>query len=98
MVGMNCDNCSNTVGYLCYTTYEYFSFSFKCNCGSKGSFELGEKSVSNIKLGNNLLLIRNRLCCSFDQAPLFSVVDKNLKEYSYEVQCNKCFSNYLKSE
>jgi hypothetical protein len=95
---MYCDNCSKTIGYLCYTTYDYFRFSFTCTCDCRGSFELGEKSGSKIIVGNDLLLKGKRLCCSFDEAPLFSVVDNNLKEYSFEVVCNKCFRNYLKGE
>lgn len=91
---MYCDKCNKTVGYLCYTTYQYFSFTFTCNCGNKGSFELGEKLMSGTQIGKKLLLNKNRLCCCIDNAPLFSIVNKNLKEYSYEVICNKCLNTY----
>ena len=91
---MYCDCCNNTVGYLCYTTYQYFYFSFNCNCGNKGSFELGEKPTSGIGFDEKILLKKNRLCCAIDQAPLFSIVDKNLNSYTYEVICNKCLNSY----
>ncbi|WZL72302.1 hypothetical protein QBE52_14570 [Clostridiaceae bacterium 35-E11] len=93
---MYCNNCNKTVGYLCYTTYLYFRFSFICNCGSKGSFELGKMLVSDLSSEEDLVLNKNRLCCAIDGAPLFSIVEKNIKEYSYEVVCNKCFTRYLK--
>lgn len=93
---MYCNRCNNTVGYLCYTTYQYFYFSFTCNCGNEGSFELGNKIKREEKTENDLLIKRNRLCCAIDEAPLFSIVKKNLINYNYEITCKKCLSTYIK--
>lgn len=95
---MYCNKCNNTVGYLCYTTYQYYKFKFTCTCGNVGIFELGERVVSTQEGEKKALLLhKNRLCCPNDDSPLFSVVGKNLRRYDYEVICKKCISCY-KSE
>lgn len=88
---MYCEECNNTIGYLCYTTYTYFKFVFTCNCGSKGKVVLGEKKKDVISSEDDKLITkRNRLCCPHDESPLFTVVSKNLSNYEFEVVCNKC--------
>jgi len=37
---------------------------------------------------------KGRLCCPVDQAPLFSIVDRNLEKYEYRVVCNSCLNEY----
>lgn len=92
---MYCNACNSTVGYLCYSSYCYFYFSFTCNCGNQGSFELGIKPESVINNGKDLLLNKHRFCCAIDQARLFSVVDKHIKAYQCEVVCNNCLNIYV---
>lgn len=74
---------------LCYTTYQYFKFKFNCNCGSKGSLEIGQKPLS-FKKGGRLLDEKGRLCCPNDRSPLFSIVEKHIKSNDFEVVCKKC--------
>jgi len=93
---MYCDKCNNTIGYLCYTTYQYFKFKFECNCGNVGLFELGRNEGQAKEVEENLIKRKNRLCCPIDDSPLFSVVEKNLKEFSYEIVCNTCLGLYKK--
>lgn len=92
---MYCDTCGNVIGYLCYSTYDYFKFNFTCGCGEYGSFELGEdKSAASGRDKDQLVLKKGRLCCPNDQAPLFSIVEKNLKGYDYKVVCTDCSSRF----
>jgi len=92
---MYCNSCNSTVGYLCYSTYDYYYFSFVCNCGEHGSFELGEdKYPENPINPKEMIIKKGRLCCPHDQAPLFSIVEKNLKEYDYQVVCKDCSSRF----
>lgn len=94
---MYCDQCNKTVGYLCYSTYQKFLFNFECSCGNIGSFELGYESDLPVKESDtDLKKIKNRLCCPNDDAPLFTVVDKNIKNVTYQIVCNKCMTEYKK--
>jgi hypothetical protein len=96
-----CDNCNKTVAYLCYVTYQYFRFSFACNCGSKGSVEnsYGELDLSKLQIGELERSEANkRFCCSKDKSALFSPVPKNLKSYEAEVVCKECGIRYVMSE
>ena len=96
-----CIACNKTVAYLCYVTYTYFKFSFRCSCGCEGYAEnsygipdLGElPSGELVKSGAN-----NRLCCAEDGSPLFSAVPKNLRSYSAEVVCKACGTYYKITE
>jgi len=90
-----CDKCNKTVGYLCYTTYQSFKYNFECKCGNLGSFALSYDTDNNIEKSiKELKLKKNRLCCPNDEAPLFTIVEKNIKNYSYEVCCNKCYNKF----
>jgi len=86
-----CDKCDKTVGYLCYSTYQSFSFEFLCKCGNSGSFNLEYSTNKEIRKSEiPLQIIKNRLCCPNDDAPLFSVVKKHIESCSYSISCNKC--------
>ncbi len=90
-----CDKCNNTVGYLCYSTYQSFHLDFLCHCGNSGVFHLTYNTDpkitdSPIKLKKN----KNRLCCPNDNAPLFTIVEKHIKDFSYSVCCNKCYTRF----
>lgn len=93
-----CDSCYRTVGYLCYSNYYYYKLVFICDCGNNGVIELEdeEKQESN-KSDKDLIVIKNRLCCPNDNSPLFSIVGKNVKSYSWELICNKCNSYFQNS-
>ena len=28
-----CDYCGQNIGYLCYVTYDHFTFDYQCHCG-----------------------------------------------------------------
>ncbi len=92
---MYCDKCNKTVGYLCYSTYQDFQFDFVCKCGNKGSFRLSYKAAEKILQSNKeLKLNKNRLCCSNDNSPLFTIVDKNIEKVNYSIICKKCLTHY----
>ena len=93
---MYCDSCNKTVGYLCYTTYDYFQFKFVCNCGNRGSFELGVKPAKLKLFDKALRLKKSRLVCPNDQSPLFSIVDKNVSKCSFQVVCKSCSYSFNK--
>jgi hypothetical protein len=90
-----CNKCNKTVGYLCYTTYQSFQYNFNCKCGNFGSFDLEYDTNKKIeKSTKELKLKKNRLCCPNDEAPLFTIVEKNIEDYSYSVCCNKCYNEF----
>ncbi len=90
-----CDQCNKTVGYLCYSTYQNFHFDFKCKCENQGSFDLKYETDKKVKRSSNpLLKKKNRLCCPEDESPLFSVVDKNIYQFSYDIICKTCLTSY----
>ncbi len=94
---MYCDKCNKTVGYLVYSTYQYFKLDFECKCGNRGFVRLEYKTDKEIKnLNTELLLMKNRLCCPIDKVSLFSIVKKNINNYSYFVTCNKCLNKFEK--
>lgn len=89
-----CTGCSKTVAYLCYVTYDSFSFEYECQCGSEGSvtieFEHGFMKQENTPLET----VKHRLCCPKDKSPLVTFVDKNLKSYSYSIGCKECQTEF----
>lgn len=93
-----CDNCNNTVAYLCYVTYRYFRFSFTCACGSEGWVEnrFDDVDLRALEIGKLVQSPANkRYCCEHDESALFSPVLKNLKGYEAEVVCKKCDTRYI---
>jgi hypothetical protein len=92
---MYCNKCDKTVGYLCYSTYQDFEFDFVCKCGNKGSFRLKYQTENGLTKSNiELKTIKSRLCCSNDDSPLFTIVDKNIEQVNYKVTCKKCSTTY----
>jgi hypothetical protein len=92
---MYCDRCEKTIGYLCYTTYRYFRFEFICKCGNHGSFRIGTTPHEMVKANDELIKVKNRLCCKKDKAPLFTIVAKNIVSCDYDVVCNRCNTRYI---
>ncbi len=96
---MYCDKCNENIGYLCYSTYDSLELKYKCNCGSQGSALL---DFEDSKIGKNskdeLVILKNRLCCPKDKEPLITILDKKVESYEMEITCKSCESIYKKSE
>ena len=90
-----CTTCNKTVAYLCYVTYNSFEFDYSCNCGSHGAVSIQFEHDPPVKSSKALILVKNRLCCPKDNAPLFSVIEKNIKTYSIRVVCSACNTEYI---
>lgn len=90
-----CDGCHQTIGYLCYVTYDYFQLSYTCKCGNCGSAYLDFDDTATAKASNQLLItVKNRLCCPKDNSPLITILTKNLADYQYDIVCKACHSRY----
>ncbi|TCO69000.1 hypothetical protein [Marinisporobacter balticus] len=92
---MYCNQCDNTIGYLCYSTYQTFEFKSKCSCGNVAKFKLGYFEDEYKNSCKDLKLVKNRYCCPHDDSPLFSVVNKNIESYYCKVVCNECNTSYI---
>ena len=94
---MYCDKCNENIGYLCYSTYDRLELKYKCNCGSIGSALLNfEDSKKGKNCNNELVVIKNRLCCPKDNEPLITILDKKVASYEMEITCKACESIYKK--
>ncbi len=94
-----CESCNKTIGYLCYVTYDKFELSYECKCGRCGSMHIAfDDDVSARLSENKLVIVKNRLCCPSDQSPLFTLLDKNLESYKYEVVCKACNTKYMEEK
>lgn len=92
---MYCTNCNKNIGYLCYVTYDQLKLDYECNCGSHGSMVLNfVDSKEGTKSDSELITIKNRLCCPADEAPLITILDKNVKHYHFEITCKGCSKIY----
>lgn len=92
---MYCEGCQKTIGYLCYVTYDHFSFAYKCKCGASGNMKIAFEKEEQAPLSDNkLIILKNRLCCPKDESPLFTVLEKNLEFYNYKIECIKCKTKY----
>lgn len=90
-----CAACGENIGNLCYVTYDNFRFSYECNCGAHGAMHLAFEDTEALPVSEKpLILIRNRLCCPSDSTPLFTVLQKKLRRYAYEVVCTECKQKY----
>lgn len=91
------DNCNENIGYLCYSTYDRLELKYKCNCGSKGSVLLDFLDSNTGKMSaDELVIIKNRLCCPKDNEPLITILDKKITSYEIEITCKSCLSIYKK--
>ena len=96
---MYCDKCNENIGYLCYATYDKLELKYKCNCGSQGSAILDfEDSKIEQECSDELITIKNRLCCAKDNEPLITILDKKLENYNLEITCKACNNIYKKSK
>ena len=94
---MYCDKCNENIGYLCYSTYDRLELKYQCNCGSSGSAILDfEDSEIGKNCKDELVIIKNRLCCPKDSEPLITVLDKKVSSYEMKITCKSCENIYKK--
>lgn len=94
---MYCDKCNENIGYLCYSTYDRLELQYKCNCGSNGGVILDFEDSSVGKACNDeLIVIKNRLCCPKDHQPLITILDKKVDSYEMKITCKSCENVYEK--
>ncbi|MGX8128243.1 hypothetical protein ACWTV9_18440 [Clostridioides difficile] len=94
-----CDQCGENIGYLCYVTYDNFKLFYQCKCGGQGQMQIAFGDIENAKASDNQLIpIKNRLCCPSDQSPLFTILDKKFMSYRYEIDCVSCKTKYLEEK
>lgn len=92
-----CTACENNIGYLCYVTYDKFQLNYECNCGSKGSCFLEfEDTTASTPTDEELITIKNRLCCPHDESALVTIQSKKLKNYEFEIVCKECHQCFKK--
>lgn len=92
---MYCTNCNKNIGYLCYTTYDRLSLNYNCSCGSKGNVLLEFiDSKPGVLTDLKLITVKNRLCCPNDEAPLITMLSKNVVDYHFEITCKTCNKIY----
>ena len=91
-----CGGCKQTIGYLCYVTYDNFNLKYECKCGNVGEIILESEDFITPKPSDKpLTIIKNRLCCPEDLSPLITVLSKKLNSYSCEVVCKWCNKKYM---
>ena len=96
---MYCDVCGENIGYLCYATYDEVDFRFKCQCGAEGSVRINfEDSGAGKCCADELVIVKNRLCCADDQSPLMTILDKKLQNYELNITCKACHKIYRKEK
>lgn len=94
---MYCDKCGENIGYLCYATYDELDLKYQCDCGSCGSAEINfEDSESGRECDDELITIKNRLCCPKDNDPLITILDKKVAKYDLKITCKACGNIYKK--
>lgn len=94
---MYCDKCNENIGYLCYSTYDKLELRYKCNCGSQGSAVIDfEDSTAGQECNDELITIKNRLCCPKDNEPLITILEKKVASYEMKITCKSCNQTYKK--
>ena len=96
---MYCNICNENIGYLCYSTYDKIELKYTCTCGNKGSLLLDFiDSENGEKCKDELIIIKNRLCCPKDNDPLITLLDKKLNNYEMKITCKSCNKIYSKTK
>lgn len=94
---MYCTECGENIGYLCYQTYDSLELKYKCNCGSEGSAVIDfDDSKKGTACSDELIVVKNRLCCPNDREPLITLLDKKLAGYDMRITCKTCGNIYNK--
>lgn len=92
---MYCEACEENIGYLCYSTYDRIELNYVCQCGSKGSAFLDfQDSHEGSDSQNELVIVKNRLCCPKDKEPLITILEKKLTSYELKITCKACEQIY----
>ena len=93
------DSCNENIGYLCYSTYDRLELKYKCNCGSKGSAVLDFEDSKIGEISNDeLVVVKNRLCCPKDSEPLITILEKKVASYEMKITCKSCETIYQKEK
>ncbi len=88
---MYCDQCQESIGYLCYATYDEVNLRYRCRCGSQGEIHINfEDSVEGTPCDEELFVVKSRLCCSKDQSPLITILEKKVASYQLDITCKEC--------
>lgn len=96
---MYCDKCNENIGYLCYSTYDRLELKYQCNCGSHGSALLDfEDSKIGEECIDEMITVKNRLCCAKDNEPLITILDKKVTNYEMKITCRACGNIYKKEK
>lgn len=91
-----CENCGQTIGYLCYVTYQSFRMNYTCKCGNCGSMYLTFNEKDTLETAKEeLITIKNRLCCPSDNQPLITILFKKLERCHAEIVCETCNKKYI---
>lgn len=92
---MYCTGCNQNIGYLCYVTYDCLKLDYVCNCGSTGHAFLDfQDSVIGNPSSEDMVMIKNRLCCHDDQSPLITILSDKLTSYDLSITCKSCGKIY----
>ena len=96
---MYCDKCQENIGYLCYATYDEITFKYQCKCGHQGQININFiDSENGIPCRDELITIKNRLCCSDDNSPLITILEPKLTNYELNITCKSCHKIYQKTK
>ena len=55
-------------------------------------------SADGSQTEEEMVTIKNRLCCPKDSEPLITILDKKLSAYDLEITCKACGSTYKKNK
>lgn len=96
---MYCDHCQENIGYLCYATYDKVVLKFRCNCGNEGKVAIEFVDSAEGQLcEDEMVVVKNRLCCSKDQSPLMTILEKKVADYQLDITCKECQRVYHKQK
>jgi len=96
---MYCDKCNENIGYLCYSTYDRLELKYQCNCGTCGSAILDFEDSKIGEISNDeLVVVKNRLCCPKDSGPLITILEKKVASYEMKITCKSCETIYQKEK
>lgn len=92
---IRCESCRQTIGYLCYVTYDSIYLEYRCKCGNNGSLHIDIEEFNDIiSLDKELITIKNRLCCPEEGSPLITILQNKLDSFTYHIVCKSCHNEY----
>ena len=57
-----------------------------------------EDSKAGQECNDELILVKNRFCCSKDNEPLVTILDKKVASYEMKITCKSCGRIYKKEK